>query len=101
MKDILLKGFQELGIEDKEGKSSELLLLYLKEIKIFNTGFNLVKVRDDKELVISHILDSLSAYKFFNAEIQSLIKKSQTKIDIADAGSGAGFPGIPLACLFS
>ncbi|QSI04460.1 16S rRNA (guanine(527)-N(7))-methyltransferase RsmG [Treponema pedis] len=101
MKDILLKGFQELGIEDKEGKSSELLLLYLKEIKMFNTGFNLVKVKDDKELVISHILDSLSAYKFFNAEIQSLIKKSQTKIDIADAGSGAGFPGIPLACLFS
>ena len=100
MEKILLTGLQELGIEDKDGKLFGLLLSYIKEIKIFNTVFNLVKADSDEELAVSHILDSLAAWKFFDNEIKAACKHSGNDVRIADAGSGAGFPGIPLACLF-
>lgn len=100
MKEILLRGIKELGIEDKNENLLRLLLLYVKEIKMFNGVFNLVKFKNEEELAAAHILDSLSAYVFFNAEVQLLLKKTPKEINIADVGSGAGLPGIPLACLF-
>lgn len=100
MEDILIRGLKELGIDDGNKKLLPLLLLYIKEIKIFNAVFNLVKVKDDAELAVSHILDSLAAYRFFNEEIKARFQKSAHTVCIADAGSGAGFPGIPLSCFF-
>lgn len=100
MEDILLQGLKELDIDDSTGGLSRLLLLYSNEIKMFNRVFNLVKVKDDAELAVLHILDSLAAYRFFEREINFLLEKNLNKIGIADVGSGAGFPGIPLACFF-
>lgn len=100
MEKILLQGFEELGIYNSTKELINLLLLYSTEIKMFNKVFNLVKVKDDTELAVSHILDSLAAYNFFDKEIAYLLEKKVSKISIADVGSGAGFPGVPLACFF-
>lgn len=100
MEKTLIRGLKELKIDDKDGELLRLLLLYIKEIKMFNTFFNLVKVKDDNELAVSHILDSLAAYNFFYEEIKARFQKSAHTVYIADAGSGAGFPGIPLSCFF-
>ena len=114
---LLLKGLKELGINEKaHNKLTELLNLYMRELKMFNASFNLVKVKDDEELIVSHVLDSLSAWHFFynatqNTENKNTESKTSSKNDkdanlikepfyIADAGTGAGFPGIPLAALF-
>mgnify|MGYP000859905214 FL=1 len=114
---ILLKGLEELGITEKaHNKLSKLLNLYMRELKMFNASFNLVKVKDDEELIVSHVLDSLSAWRFFynatqNTESKTALNNAETKntneslltsgsFYIADAGTGAGFPGIPLAALF-
>ncbi|UTC63110.1 16S rRNA (guanine(527)-N(7))-methyltransferase RsmG [Treponema sp. OMZ 787] len=108
---LLLNGLKELNLKDRNlptlGEASlnelhELLSLYMRELKMFNASFNLVKVKDDKELIISHILDSLSAWRFFYDEIMhdSQAPIPQKEFYIADAGTGAGFPGIPLAILF-
>ena len=114
---LLLKGLEELGITEKaHNKLSKLLNLYMRELKMFNASFNLVKVKDDEELIVSHVLDSLSAWRFFynatqNTENKNTESKTSSKNDnealitkepfyIADAGTGAGFPGIPLASLF-
>lgn len=114
---ILLKGLKELGITEKaHNKLSKLLNIYIRELKMFNASFNLVKVKDDEELIVSHVLDSLSAWRFFynatqNTESKTALNNAETKntnealltsepFYIADAGTGAGFPGIPLAALF-
>ncbi|MDA3851223.1 MAG: 16S rRNA (guanine(527)-N(7))-methyltransferase RsmG [Spirochaetaceae bacterium] len=84
---LLLNGLQQLGIPRDEHKES-LLLQYMEEIELWNPKYGLVKVDNRDELVIRHILDSLAGLKIIqNYEPQN----------IADLGSGAGLPGIPLA----
>jgi 16S rRNA (guanine527-N7)-methyltransferase len=66
----------------------EKLLTHISEIVRWNARHNLVKATDD-ELAIKHTLDSLAGLPV----IGSLPLLS----NILDIGSGAGFPGIPLA----
>jgi len=65
----------------------ERLTIYLSELTLWNRRLGLVKAEGD-ELLIRHLLDSLAGL----AAIRSLPHAT-----IADVGSGAGFPGIPLA----
>ena len=79
------------------------LQLYIEEIERFNPAYGLVKADDRETLIVKHILDSLAPL----GHIAGLLGiaagspghpgKGKT---LADAGSGAGLPGIPLAvCL--
>ena len=63
----------------------EQLLKFIKLIEKWNKAYNLTAVRDLREMVSVHLLDSLA--------ILPHIKPST----IADIGTGAGLPGIPLA----
>ena len=51
-----------------------------------NEYMNLTRITDAREAAIKHIYDSIAPYPFF-----------QSARRILDAGSGAGFPGIPLS----
>ena len=83
-----------LLIEKRIDELSGLLHYYADEIERFNPLFSLVKVSSRQELVIKHILDSLGPL----GHIRRLLDADSMLI--ADAGSGAGLPGIPLAlCL--
>ena len=73
------------------GEIISLLLRYIKEIELFNPAYSLVGAKDSEELVIKHILDSLAPLGIISR------LSAETGGQIADAGSGAGLPGIPLA----
>src|SRR3546814_2293213 len=62
------------------------LLAYLALRDRWNKTYNLSAIRDPRAMVALHLLDSLARHPFVR-DIGSL----------ADLGSGAGLPGIPLA----
>jgi 16S rRNA (guanine527-N7)-methyltransferase len=80
-----------------------LLEKYIGEIELFNPAYGLVKVKDRRELVVKHILDSLAPLGIILREWAGGAASGPGAFRgrrIADLGSGAGLPGIPLAiCL--
>jgi len=66
-----------------------LLADYIAEIMTHNPVMSLVGTNDPKELVIRHVLDSLAPL--------GIISRKCNLSSVADVGSGAGLPGIPLA----
>ncbi|MCL2443643.1 MAG: 16S rRNA (guanine(527)-N(7))-methyltransferase RsmG [Treponema sp.] len=79
-----------------------LLDRYIKEIELFNPAYGLVSVTDTNELIIKHILDSLAPAGIILRLLRDRTGSTPVNGDfhqynIADAGSGAGLPGIPLA----
>ena len=86
---LLEEGLVQLDIGALD-KILPLLVKYIEEIELFNAAYGLVKVTDRRELIVKHILDSLAPLSI----ILSLVDK---RAKIADVGSGAGLPGIPLA----
>ena len=92
---LLKEGLDKLGLEESESRILPLLERYVEEIELFNPAYGLVKVKDSRELIVKHILDSLAPLK-----VISNLSKNSESYKIADVGSGAGLPGIPLAvCL--
>ncbi len=87
--DLLRKGLRELGISFTEHQT-EAFLFYLEELKRWNKAYNLTGLTTDREIIIKHFLDSLLFLKALPEHVRSL----------ADIGSGAGFPGIPLKIMY-
>ncbi len=61
------------------------LLQYLTLLDRWNRTYNLTAIRDPREMVTRHLLDSLAMHPFVEAGT------------LADLGTGPGLPGIPLA----
>ena len=80
----LLDGARALGLE-LSGEQASRLLAHLDILDDWNTRMNLTAIRDRPSQVTRHLLDSLSVWPYLRGG------------RVADVGSGAGFPGIPLA----
>ena len=91
--ELLTEGLSRLGIGFDQGHLQKLNR-YLDEIELWNSdpgrgkkGLSLVRGRGET-LVVRHLLDSLAGLP---------VIRRYPHEKIADIGSGAGFPGIPLA----
>jgi 16S rRNA (guanine527-N7)-methyltransferase len=70
---------------DLPGSAQGKLLAYLDLLAHWNRAYNLTAVRDRGEMIPRHLLDTLAVLPFVQGA------------SLADIGSGAGLPGIPLA----
>jgi 16S rRNA (guanine527-N7)-methyltransferase len=73
-----------LGVRLGEADAARLLTL-LEELRHWNRRTNLTAITDPEQMITHHLLDSLA------------ISPDLTGARIADVGTGAGFPGLPLA----
>jgi 16S rRNA (guanine527-N7)-methyltransferase len=85
---LLIEGARELGIE-LSPKEVEALGLFMDELQRWNRTINLTAVRDEREIIVKHLLDALSIVRFI-----------EPKGSLLDIGSGGGLPAIPLKILF-
>lgn len=85
IEELIQHGLIELGITSSKEKI-DAFMVYLSELKRWNKAYNLTALKKDKDIIIKHFLDSLLYLKAMPDE----------KIKVADVGSGAGFPGIPI-----
>jgi len=77
----------QLGLDAHDSLMLERLFLYRRELLDWNTRMNLTAITDPGEVLLKHFLDSLSL----------LMVCDSVELRMLDIGSGAGFPGLPLA----
>jgi 16S rRNA (guanine527-N7)-methyltransferase len=80
-------GLEALGLDRT---LAEPLLAYLALLLRWNAAYNLTAIRDPREMVAKHLLDSLAMHG-------ATAPLAAAGGSLADLGTGAGFPGIPLA----
>jgi 16S rRNA (guanine527-N7)-methyltransferase len=88
--DLLEEGIRELRLDltaEQKGK----LLDYVALLGKWNAVYNLTAIRDPRQMLIQHILDSLSIVPHLAGLPPS---------NALDVGSGGGLPGIVLAIVF-
>jgi len=89
LKKILSEGLRQLNLtQTLDNKQQDKLIKYVELLNKWNKAYNLTAVRKPEQMVVRHLLDSLSISPFIQGK------------KILDVGTGAGLPGIPLAILF-
>jgi 16S rRNA (guanine527-N7)-methyltransferase len=81
------RGLHELALALPIGAAGQLMA-YAELLAKWNRTYNLTAIRDPLDMVSRHLLDSLAVLPHL---------PMATGEDLADVGSGAGLPGIPLA----
>ncbi|MGF6791499.1 16S rRNA (guanine(527)-N(7))-methyltransferase RsmG [Paraburkholderia sp. 35.1] len=84
---LLAEGVRELGLELSDAQQRKLLD-YVALLAKWNNVYNLTAIRDPRQMLIQHILDSLSI-------VPHLAPRGPSSV--LDVGSGGGLPGIVLA----
>lgn len=89
---FLQQQFQDFGLPCSASLAKKFCQ-YLEFLKQENRKYNLTRVVRDDEIVVKHFLDSLSPLRFVHLD-------QIRNFNLVDVGSGAGFPGVPLALLY-
>ena len=81
---MLQTAAKQFGLELSDADTARMLRL-LDELDDWNQRMNLTAIRERPQQITKHLLDSLSVQPFVRGE------------RVLDVGTGAGFPGLPLA----
>ena len=84
LKELLIGGLKELNLETAQ---ADKLIDYVLLLEKWNKTYNITAIRDLKQMVILHLIDSASVYRYLSGN------------SIIDVGTGGGIPGIIFAIL--
>lgn len=79
----------EVGFDLTE-KQYNQFILYMRLLQEWNEKINLTAITEDEEVIKKHFIDCIKAFK------SNAVKNAKTIIDV---GTGAGFPGLPIAIM--
>ena len=85
---LLISAAQSVGVT-LTPETAEKFDTYAARLVEWNEKINLTALTDPRDIVWKHFADSLSAAPYL----------PQTPFSLIDVGTGAGFPGVPLALL--
>lgn len=86
---LMKEASEEAGLELTEVQY-EGFIKYMRLLQEWNEKINLTAITEDEEIIKKHFIDCIKAFK------SEEIKNAKTIIDV---GTGAGFPGLPIAIM--
>lgn len=86
---IMKTAADEVNIEFNEDMYNKFIK-YMRLVQEWNQKINLTAITEDEDFIKKHFIDCIKAFK------SPELKNSKTVIDV---GTGAGFPGMPIAIL--
>lgn len=87
--DLMAKAAEDVGLE-LTTEQYDQFITYMRLLQEWNEKINLTAILEDEEIIKKHFIDSIKAFK------RDEFKKNVNMIDV---GTGAGFPGIPIAII--
>ncbi len=82
--ELLVNGLEQLKLDSSKARQ---LIDYILLLEKWNKTYNITAIRDLKQMVILHLIDSASVYRYLKGN------------SIIDVGTGGGIPGIIFAIL--
>ena len=86
---IMKEASMEVGFDLIE-KQYNQFITYMKLLQEWNEKINLTAITEDEEVIKKHFIDCIKAFK------SKAVRNAKTVIDV---GTGAGFPGLPIAIM--
>lgn len=86
---IMKEASLEVGLDLTE-KQYNQFIAYMKLLQEWNEKINLTAITEDEEVIKKHFIDCIKAFK------SNAVKNAKSAIDV---GTGAGFPGLPIAIM--
>ena len=90
----LRQGLVDLGLTLADGQITQLLD-YQDLLQKWNRVYNLTAVRDPKDMLTHHLLDSLSVVAPLQRHLR--LRPESARPRLLDVGAGAGLPGVVVA----
>lgn len=87
--DLMTVATNDVGLALTEDQY-EQFIKYMRLVQEWNEKINLTAIIEDEEFIKKHFIDCIKVFK------SDAIKEAETIIDV---GTGAGFPGVPIAIL--
>ena len=87
--DLMSKSAEDVGLQLSKEQYNQFIT-YMKLLQEWNEKINLTAIVEDEDIIKKHFIDSMKAFK------REEFKKAKTLIDV---GTGAGFPGLPIAIM--